>query len=49
MRLENEVIQDLKIKALADEGNLITAIRLYRAKYGVGLAEAKNAVDKLIK
>jgi hypothetical protein len=47
MRLENEVIQDSKIKALADEGNLISAIRLYRAKYGVGLLEAKNAIEKI--
>jgi hypothetical protein len=47
MRLENEFIQDSKIKALADEGNLISAIRLYRAKYGVGLLEAKNAVEKM--
>lgn len=47
MRLENEVIQDSKIKALAMESNLISAIRLYRAKYGVGLVEAKNAVEKM--
>lgn len=47
MRLENEVIQDSKIKTLADEGNLISAIRLYRAKYGVELAEAKTAVEKM--
>ncbi len=48
MRLENEVIQDSKIKNLADAGNLISAIRLYRAKYGVGLAEAKNAIDTIL-
>lgn len=47
MRLENEIIQDSKIKSLADEGNLISAIRLYRAKYSVGLAEAKSAVEKM--
>ena len=47
MRLENEVIQGSKIKNLADAGNLISAIRLYRAKHGVGLAEAKNAIDKI--
>lgn len=28
-------------------GNLIQAIKLYREKTGVGLAEAKNAVEAL--
>ena len=47
MRLENEVIQDSKIKTLVHQGNLISAVGLYRAKYGVRLAEAINAIETI--
>ena len=36
-----------KVRRLAQNGNLIEAIRRYRELYGVGLKEAKDAVDAL--
>ena len=37
------------IKNAALSGNMITAIKLYREAYGVGLAEAKHAVEELVR
>ncbi len=42
---ENHPLQAIKDAALS--GNMITAIKLYRELYGVGLAEAKHAVEQL--
>ena len=36
-----------EVRRLAQNGNLIEAVRRYRELYGVGLKEAKNAVDAL--
>ena len=41
--LESDGMDD--IRALASAGKKIEAIRLYRARTGAGLAEAKAAVD----
>jgi ribosomal protein L7/L12 len=38
---------DPEIVALAQGGNKIEAIKLYRQRTGAGLAEAKDAVDGL--
>jgi len=38
---------DSDVVALAQGGNKIEAIKLYRQRTGVGLAEAKEAVDGL--
>jgi large subunit ribosomal protein L7/L12 len=37
-----------EVRQLKDSGKLINAIRLYRAKTGVGLKEAKDTVEGLI-
>jgi hypothetical protein len=34
-----------EVRRLAQNGNLIEAIRRYREPYGIGLKEAKDAVD----
>jgi large subunit ribosomal protein L7/L12 len=39
--------QNPEIARLAREGNLIQAIKLYREQTGVGLREAKDAVEAL--
>jgi endonuclease V-like protein UPF0215 family len=36
-----------RVKEALFRGNKIEAIKLYRAEAGVGLAEAKNAIEKL--
>jgi ribosomal protein L7/L12 len=38
---------DPQIEAAIRAGNKIDAIKLYRANYGVGLKEAKDAVDAI--
>jgi ribosomal protein L7/L12 len=38
---------DPEVKRLADAGNLISAIKRYRELTGVGLAEAKVAVERI--
>ena len=48
-RRADEQITDVGICEVARAGRLIPAIRLYRAKYGVGLADAKAHVDELMK
>ena len=48
-RLPGEEIQDERIIEVARSGRLIQAIRLYRAKYQVGLAEGKAGVESLLK
>lgn len=40
--------EDADVAALARAGKLIDAIKLYRQKHGVGLAEAKAVVEALI-
>jgi len=38
---------DAQVRTLADAGELIPAIKLYREIHGVGLKEAKDAVDAM--
>lgn len=47
-REPDEQITDARIREIALSGNAITAIRLYRGKYNVGLAEAKASVEQMI-
>lgn len=37
------------VKNAVDAGRKIEAIKLYREEYGVGLKEAKDAIDRLAK
>ena len=48
-RTPEEQITDDRIRAAARSGNLISAIRLYRGKHGVGLAEGKAGVERLLR
>src|SRR5688500_1893432 len=48
-RRPDEQITDERIRALAGSDDVITAIRLYRGKYGVGLAEGKAGVERLLR
>jgi len=48
-RLGGEEIDDRTIHLLATRGNLVDAIRLYRAKHRVGLLDAKNAIEALLR
>ena len=43
----NEEEELIKIKNLISEGHTIEAIKEYRALYGVGLREAKEAVESM--
>ena len=47
-RRPEERITDDRIRTVAQSGHLIAAIRLYRAKHGVGLAEGKAAIERLL-
>lgn len=38
---------EAKLRSLLSEGQKIEAVKLYREEFGVGLAEAKEAVDAL--
>lgn len=38
---------DDDLRELIDRGNLLAAIALYRERFGTGLKEAKDAIDKL--
>jgi ribosomal protein L7/L12 len=42
-----EASLEQRVDALLDEGRKIETIRVYRAETGVGLKEAKDAVDAL--
>ena len=46
-RLPGEEITDASIVELAEAGDQIRAIRLYRAKFGVGLMEAVAGLKRL--
>jgi ribosomal protein L7/L12 len=46
-RLPAAPIADAEVRRLVDSGDLIGAIRRYRELTGVGLVEAKAAVDRL--
>ena len=48
-RTPEEQITDDRIRAVAQAGNVITAIRLYRGLHGVGLAEGKVGVERLLR
>jgi hypothetical protein len=48
-RLAGEEISDARITAIAQSGNIISAIRLFRTKYQVGLLEGKVGVESLLK
>ncbi len=43
-----DLATDDDIRNLAESGRKIQAIKLYREKYGVGLKEAKEAVEALV-
>lgn len=45
--VENPQAANAKVVALIRKGSLIEAIKLYREIYNVGLAEAKQAVDRI--
>ena len=47
-RRADEQITDEHIRAVAASGNLIAAIRLYRTRYDVGLADGKAGVERLL-
>jgi hypothetical protein len=47
-RNSEEQITDSRIREVAGAGRAISAIRLYRAKYGVGLADGKAGVERLL-
>lgn len=47
-RLPGEEIPDERIVELARSGQLISAIRLFRAKHQVGLIEGKQGVERLL-
>jgi hypothetical protein len=47
-RTPDEQITDDRILAVARSGNVISAIRLYRGLHGVGLAEGKAGVERLL-
>ncbi len=47
-RLESEQISDETIRSIAMDGNMVTAIRLYRVKYDAGLRDAMKAVQALV-
>jgi ribosomal protein L7/L12 len=42
-------LTDDDILKIAQQGQKIEAIKLYRALYGVGLKDAKDAVEKMIR
>ncbi len=44
----DETITDFHIRQIALSGNMISAIRLYRGKYSIGLAEGKMGVERLL-
>jgi hypothetical protein len=44
----DEQITDAHIREVALSGNVIAAIRLYRGKYNVGLAEGKASVERML-
>ena len=48
-RTPDERITDDRIRAAARTGNVISAIRLYRGLHGVGLAEGKAGVERLLR
>lgn len=46
MDYDNPVLEG-KIKSLLARGQKVEAVRIYREEYGVGLKQAKDAVDRL--
>ena len=48
-RTKDELLTDDKIRALSRSGKTIAAIRMYRLMYGVGLAEGRDGVARLLK
>lgn len=44
---DNPDAQNTKVIELIKKGNKIEAIKVYREMYNVGLAEAKDAIDKM--
>ncbi len=48
-RLEREVVTDERIASVALSGGKITAVRMYRTKYGASLSDALKAVDEMMK
>ncbi len=47
-RLTSEMIDDNTIKAVAKQGSMLNAVRMYKNLHSVGLAVAKSAVEKMI-
>lgn len=48
-RTQDEQITEDRIRAVARSGNVISAIRLYRGLHGVGLAEGKAGVERMLR
>jgi hypothetical protein len=47
-RMPGEAIRDESIRELAQSGNMVAAIRLYRSKHQVGLREAHDAIKSML-
>ena len=47
MQQSTDPIMDAKIRSLLSQRQKIEAVKIYREEYGVGLKEAKDAVDRI--
>jgi ribosomal protein L7/L12 len=47
VRNYDDPVLESKIKSLLSKGKKLDAIRIYREEYGIGLKEAKNAVERI--
>ena len=47
MRNYDNPVLESKIRSLLAKGKKIEAVKIYREEYGIGLNEAKNAVDRI--
>jgi ribosomal protein L7/L12 len=47
VRNYDDPVLESKIRSLLSKGKKIDAVRIYRAEYGVGLKEAKDAVERI--
>ena len=43
----DDPVMESKIRSLLAKGKKIDAVKIYRAEYGIGLKEAKDAVDQI--
>jgi ribosomal protein L7/L12 len=47
VRSYDDPVMESKIKSLLAKGKKIDAVKIYREEYGIGLKEAKDAVDRI--